>query len=58
MLTILQQTPMSGAKKTFPTQRQMHRKRMVSDLLTALIAGLVLSGLLAGILWFLSRYRV
>jgi len=48
---------MNGAKRTFPSQREMHRRRMVSDLLTALIAGLVLSGLLAGALWFLSRHR-
>jgi hypothetical protein len=49
---------MSSAKQAFPSQREMRRKKMVADLLTALIAGLILSGLLAAILWFLSRNRV
>jgi hypothetical protein len=49
---------MSSAKHAFPSQREMRRKKMVSDLLTALIAGLILSGLLAAILWFLSRSRI
>jgi len=36
----------------------MKRQRLYSDLLTALIAGLILSGLLAAVLWFLARYRI
>jgi hypothetical protein len=36
----------------------MKRRRLYSDLLTALIAGLILSALLATALWFLARYRI
>jgi hypothetical protein len=49
---------MAAEKRHFPTIKEMKRKRMYSDLLTALIAGLILSGLLAAALWFLARYRV
>ncbi len=49
---------MSNGKKPFPTLQEMKRRRFYTDLLTALIAGLILSGLLAAVLWFLARYRV
>ena len=49
---------MSNGRRSFPGVRQMKRKRFYTDLLTALIAGLILSGLLAGALWLLARYRV
>ena len=49
---------MSTAKRAFPSQRQMKRRRMFADLLLAIIAGLILSGLLAAGLWLLARYRV
>jgi hypothetical protein len=49
---------MGNAKRTFPTQREMKRRRLYADLLLAIIAGLILSGLLATILWFLAKYRV
>ena len=51
-------TNMSNGKRPFPSPQQMKRRRFYSDLLTALIAGLILSGLLAAALWFLSKYRV
>jgi hypothetical protein len=49
---------MSDGKRHFPTSREMKRRRFYSDLLTAVIAGLLLSGLLAAALWFLARYRI
>jgi hypothetical protein len=49
---------MSNGKRAFPGMREMKRRRFYSDLLMALIAGLLLSGLLAAVLWFLARYRV
>jgi hypothetical protein len=49
---------MATEKRHFPTPKEMKRRRMYSDLLTAIIAGLILSGLLAAALWFLARYRV
>jgi dsRNA-specific ribonuclease len=35
----------------------MKRRKFYADLLTAIIAGLILSGLLAATLWFLARHR-
>jgi hypothetical protein len=49
---------MANGKRHFPSMREMKRRRLYSDLLTAIIAGLILSGLLAAALWFLARYRV
>lgn len=49
---------MSNEKRQFPTVREMKRRRLFTDLLIALIAGLILSGLLAAVLWLLARYRV
>ncbi|HTL18784.1 MAG TPA: hypothetical protein VL793_16220 [Patescibacteria group bacterium] len=49
---------MSNAKRSFPSQREMKRKRLYADLAMAIIAGLILSGVLAALLWFLARYRV
>lgn len=49
---------MSNEKRQFPTVREMKRRRLFSDLLIALTAGLILSGLLAAVLWLLARYRV
>lgn len=45
-------------KRHFPSSREMRRRRLFSDLLTAVIAGLILSGLLAAALWFLARFRI
>lgn len=49
---------MSNGKRSFPGVREMKRRRFYTDLLTAIIAGLILSGLLAAALWVLARYRV
>jgi hypothetical protein len=49
---------MSNEKRQFPTVREMKRRRLYTDLLIALVAGLILSGLLAAVLWLLARYRV
>ena len=49
---------MSTEKRQFPTLKEMKRRRLYTDLLIALVAGLILSGLLAGILWALARYRL
>ena len=49
---------MANEKRQFPTLREMKRRRLYTDLVTALIAGLILSGLLAAALWLLARYRV
>jgi len=49
---------MSNGKRSFPGVREMKRRRFYTDLLTAVIAGLILSGLLAAALWLLARYRV
>jgi hypothetical protein len=49
---------MSNGKRAFPSHREMKRRRLYADLLTAIIAGLILSGLLAAVLWYLARYRV
>jgi hypothetical protein len=49
---------MATEKRHFPTPKEMKRRRLYSDLLTAIIAGLILSGLLAAALWLLAKYRV
>ena len=45
-------------KREFPSGREMKRRRLYADLATAIIAGLILSGLLATVLWLLARYRI
>jgi len=49
---------MGHGKRAFPSQREMKRRRLYADLLTAIIAGLILSGFLAAVLWYLARFRV
>jgi len=55
---LILRNPMATEKRHFPTPKEMKRRRLYSDLLTAIIAGGILSGLLAAALWFLAKYRV
>jgi hypothetical protein len=49
---------MRHEKAQFPSVREMKRRRLYTDLLIALVAGLILSGLVALALWLLARYRI